>query len=64
MNFLYCLDNNFNLQALNSINSIIRNSEDEDLKFYIIHETPEKFKIIIDKYADINEALDKLIKKQ
>ena len=50
MNFLYCLDNNFNLQALNSINSIIRNSEDEDLKFYIIHETPEKFKIIIDKY--------------
>jgi lipopolysaccharide biosynthesis glycosyltransferase len=50
MNFLYCLDNNFNLQALNSINSIIRNSENKDLKFYIIHDTPEGFKKIIDKY--------------
>ena len=50
MNFLYCFDNNFNLQALNSINSIINNSKSKNLSFYIIHDSPSDFSNLIDKY--------------
>ena len=50
MNFLYCFDNNFNLQALNSINSVIKNSQNSDINFYIIHNSPESFTRIVNKY--------------
>ena len=50
MNFLYCFDNNFNLQALNSINSIINNSKSKNLSFYIIHDSPSDFSNLLDKY--------------
>ena len=50
MNFLYCFDNNFNLQALNSINSIINKSKIKNLNFYIIHDSPSNFSDLIEKY--------------
>mgnify|MGYP001172002618 FL=1 len=50
MNFLYCFDNNFNLQALNSINSIIKYSNNVNLNFYIIHDSPKTFLKILDRY--------------
>ena len=50
MNFLYCLDNNFNLQAMNSINSIIKYSENKNLNFYIVHDSPKTFSKILDRY--------------
>lgn len=50
MNFLYCFDNNFNLQALNSINSIINKSKSKNLSFYIIHDSPSDFADLIEKY--------------
>ena len=50
MNFLYCFDNNFNLQALNSINSIINKSKSKNLNFYIIHDSPSNFSDLIEKY--------------
>jgi lipopolysaccharide biosynthesis glycosyltransferase len=62
MNFLYCFDNNFNLQALNSINSVIRNSENDDINFYIVHETPDTFLKIIDKYLPKYKNLIKIYK--
>jgi lipopolysaccharide biosynthesis glycosyltransferase len=62
MNFLYCFDNNFNLQALNSINSVIRNSENDDINFYIVHETPDTFLNIIDKYLPKYKNLIKIYK--
>ena len=62
MNFLYCFDNNFNLQALNSINSIIKNSESENINFYIIHDSPKTFTKILDNYLPNYKHLIKIYK--
>ena len=40
--FLYCVDENYNLQALTSINSIISNSSDK-FEIVIIHKDPSSF---------------------
>tara|TARA_B100001250_G_scaffold375154_1_gene362512 strand:+ start:699 stop:1604 length:906 start_codon:yes stop_codon:yes gene_type:complete len=62
MNFLYCFDNNFNLQALNSINSIINYSKNENLNFYIIHDSPKTFSKILDRYLPNYKHLIKIYK--
>ena len=42
-NILYCFDNNYNYQALNSITSLLKHT-DEKLNIFIIHEHPKIFK--------------------
>ncbi len=41
-NYLYCFDENYNKQALCSINSLIKNSK-EEIRIFIIHKNPESF---------------------
>ena len=41
-NILYCFDNNYNYQALNSITSLLKHT-DEKLNIFIIHEHPKNF---------------------
>lgn len=48
MNFLYCFDSNYNLQALNSINSLLSKSN-QKYSIYIIHENPSTVQEKIDK---------------
>ena len=42
LNILYCLDENYNVQASNSIYSILENTKDK-INVYIIHKNPESF---------------------
>lgn len=42
LNFLYCFDKNYNLQALNSINSLLSNC-DEEVNIFIIHKDGVSF---------------------
>lgn len=51
INFLYCLDENYNVQCATSIFSILSNT-DEVLKFNLVHKNPDSFyeyKKLIDK---------------
>lgn len=48
LNFLYCLDEKYNLQALNSINSLLENSS-EKVNLYIIHKNSFAFEELIKK---------------
>ena len=43
VNFLYCFDENYNVQALTSINSLLNNVS-EKINLHIIHKDPESFK--------------------
>ena len=52
MNFLYCFDEKFNLQALNSVKSVIDNSTRTNTKFFIIHDNPETFQKLIKKHLN------------
>ena len=55
LNFLYCLDSNYNLQAQNSIISLLDQIE-EKISVYIIHENPETFnkvKYEIEKHPNL-----------
>ncbi len=58
INFLYCFDNNYNLQANNSISSLLENAS-EPISIYIIHENPSTFEIYIDKFKQ-NKKLDNI----
>ena len=42
LNFIYCFDENYNSQALTSINSLLLKTS-EKINLYIIHENPESF---------------------
>ena len=42
LNFVYCFDENYNLQALTSINSLLLKTS-KKINLYIIHENPETF---------------------
>ena len=42
LNFVYCFDENYNLQALTSINSLLIKTS-KKINLYIIHENPETF---------------------
>ena len=57
MNLLYCLDSNYNIQGLNSINSIL-DKVNKKLNFYIIHNSPYKFEQMVKELSsykiDIN----------
>ena len=44
-NFLYCLDENYNFQALTSIFSLLDNV-DEKVNIYVIHKNPKSFSVI------------------
>lgn len=57
MNFLYCFDNNFNLQALNSIMSIINNNKNHKTKIFVIHDDPASLQKIIKKYLNDYEEI-------
>ena len=53
LNFIYCFDENYNLQALTSINSLLMKTS-EKLNIYIIHENPESFDMGIINKENIN----------
>ena len=42
LNFIYCFDENYNSQALTSINSLLLKTS-EKINLYIIHENPQSF---------------------
>jgi len=44
LNFVYCLDKNYNYQVLTSINSLIEKSSN-DINIHIIHEEPDSLKL-------------------
>jgi len=44
LNFVYCLDKNYNQQVLTSINSLIENCS-KNINIYIIHEDPDSLKL-------------------
>ncbi len=52
MNFLYCFDSKFNLQALNSIMSIIKNNKNKEIKIFVIHDNPNSFKKLVNEYLN------------
>ena len=54
MNLLYCLDSNYNIQGLNSINSIL-DKVNKKLNFYIIHNSPYKFEQMVKKLSSYKE---------
>ena len=51
INYLFCLDENYNNQFLTTLKSINDNSK---IKFnvYVIHEKPEKLEVNFEKYKD------------
>jgi len=62
LNFVYCLDENYNKQCLNSIYSILNNSNTE-CTFYIIHKNPETLKKINKKITEHKFLNEVIIKK-
>ena len=58
-NFLYCLDENYNLQALTSIFSLLDNV-DQKINIYIIHKNPNSF-IEIEKKIINHKNMNKLL---
>ena len=54
LNYLYCLDENYNFQALNSINSLLEQSS-EKINLYIIHKSSSGFKEILRKIPNFNQ---------
>ena len=65
LNILYCLDENYNVQASNSIYSILENTKDK-INVYIIHKNPESFqkfsKLILSKKNNVNFHIKKFDK--
>ena len=53
LNILYCFDSNYNIQALVSITSLIKNVKSK-LNIYIIHDNPESFKKYLNKINQDN----------
>ena len=57
INFLYCIDENYNLQCYLSIKSLIKNSSN-NIRVHIIHQKPESFNnyraLLKDKILDLN----------
>ena len=58
LSFLYCFDNNFNLQALTSINSLL-GKVSEKIDLYIIHNDISTFKNLA-KNLNKNEKIKEL----
>ncbi len=54
MNLLYCLDSNYNVQGLNSINSILE-KVNKKLNFYIIHNSPYKFEQMVKELSSYKD---------
>ena len=57
INFLYCLDENYNIQAFTSILSLLDNLS-EKANFFIIHRNLDRFKkipSIISKHEKLNK---------
>ena len=44
LNFVYCFDENYNSQALTSINSLLQQTS-KPVNIYIIHENPKTFNL-------------------
>ena len=42
ISFVYCLDDNYNRQAITSINSLLNNAS-EPINVFVIHKDPENF---------------------
>ena len=51
MDIVYCFDSNYNIQALCSINSLIKNT-DSKINLHIIHDNPESFKKVLKNYSN------------
>ena len=54
LNYLYCLDENYNFQALNSINALLEQSS-EKINLYIIHKNSSGFKEILKKIPNFSK---------
>jgi len=58
-NYLYCFDENYNKQALCSINSLLKNTK-EEIRIFIVHKNPEsfeKYKSLIDKKSKLSSLV-------
>lgn len=62
LNFLYCLDENYNKQCLNSIYSIL-NYSDIECSFYIIHKEPKSLEPINKKILNHNNLKNFVVKE-
>ena len=62
LNFLYCLDENYNKQCLNSIYSIL-NYSDIECSFYIIHKEPKSLEPINKKILNNNNLKNFVVKE-
>jgi UDP-glucose:(galactosyl)LPS alpha-1,2-glucosyltransferase len=62
MNLLYCFDENYNVQAFNSISSFIENNNCE-ISVYILHNNPESFKEFQKKLKSKDNVKELDIKK-
>ena len=58
INFLYCFDENYNMQANNSISSLLENVS-EQIGIYIIHKDPSTFEAYLNKFK-LNNKLDNI----
>ena len=58
INFLYCFDENYNIQANNSISSLLENVS-EQIGIYIIHKDPSTFEAYLNKFK-LNNKLDNI----
>jgi len=54
LNYLYCLDEGYNFQALNSINSLLENSS-KKINLYIIHKNSLTFEKLLNKVPNFNQ---------
>ena len=54
LNFIYCLDKNYNFQALTSINSLLE-AVSEKIKIFIIHDEPETMDLSMLKNSNMAE---------
>ena len=62
LNFLYCLDENYNEQCLTSIYSIL-NYSDMECSFYIIHKDPSTLEPLNKKILDHNNLKNFVVKE-
>ena len=58
MNYLYCFDENYNIQAYNSISSLLSKLEKPSgVNIYIIHKNPKSFEKYLKKLSNWNSSI-------
>ena len=59
INYLFCLDSNYNNQFLTSLFSIDKNSK-KDFNVYVIHKDPETLNTLLKKYKNLFTNLNNM----